>query len=219
MPLSRLAVVVIVLINLAAAGFLAFSLLADRPAPPGDASADPIDVLRLGANESYVDTEVLPNGEVVVHHWIRTVEPFQRLRLALPRFPGADDLSATGVEVVAGGALVGGPESITGRRGTYTFDATDEVQVLYRLNGAVQRSDSAAGRALALATSLHVQYQPRVERETREVRAPEVLALACSPTPEASPVPCGVAGGDNRWRVELTGRQVVSRVVAQLTLE
>ncbi len=39
-------------------------------------------------------------------------------------------------------------------------------------------SDAPAGRVLSLATTLDVGYDPQVARETRVVRASEVLALA-----------------------------------------
>ena len=69
-----------------------------------------------------------------------------------------------------------------------------------------------------MVTSLAVRYVPRVERETRVVRASEVLVLACSPSTGEPPEPCGKPDGDGEWRVDLTGQRVDDRVVAQLTL-
>ena len=172
----------------------------------------------LTTDESYVEAVVRPDGQVVVHQWIRSGEPLRRLRLALPTVPGAESLSAAGVEVVADGLPVAGPDRITDRAATYFFPGTTNVQLTYRLLGAVERSDSAPGRALAIATTLDVGYSPRTERETRVVRAPEVLTLACSTTPDESPTPCGEHDGDGQWRVELAGPQVADRVIAQLTL-
>ena len=92
------------------------------------------------------------------------------------------------------------------------------VEVTYRLSGAVERSDSADGRALALATTIDVRYPHRARSETRVVLAREVLALACTASADRPPVPCGQSSGADRWRVELDGREISSRVVAQLTL-
>lgn len=209
---------------LVAAGVNVILLLSDR-APEGGL-ADPSSlrtaegpgVAPLAADESYVETVVQPDGEVVVHQWIQAGEPLRRLRLALPAVRGAEELSAARIEVVADGVVVDGPDRITGGAATFVFAGTTDVQVSYRLNGAVERSDSAEGRALALATSLDVTYEPQPRHETRVVRAPEVLALACSPSPEESFVPCGQAYGDDQWRIELTGPRIDDRVVAQLTL-
>ena len=120
---------------------------------------------------------------------------------------------------MADGALVDGPATITGSGATYTFDETTDVQVRYVLTGAVVRSDSVGGRALALATRLDLRYSPPPEREIRVVIAAEVLSLACSASPDAAPVPCGQAESTDQWRVELTGPRVDDRVIAQVTLD
>lgn len=209
------------LVALVIGGLFVFRLGGDPQDPPtrGSVGADGFGAPpMLTADESYAESEVLMSGEVVVHQWIRSDEPLGLLRLALPEVPGAEGLSASEVEVLADDAVVAGPASITGAPATYTFDETTDVRVRYVLTGAVERSDSAAGRALAVATTLDVGYAPRTGRETRVVMAPEVLSLACSPSPEASAVPCGRANGTNEWRVELTGPRVVDRVLAQLTL-
>ena len=191
----------------------------DPPArEPGSAAGlDPPGM--LVTDESYAETQVRTNGDVIVRHWIQADEPLRRLRLVLPQVPGAEELSAKGIEVVADGALVNGPATLTGIGATYTFDKTTDVQVRYVLAGAVVRSDSAAGRALALATTLDLRYSPRPERGIRVVIAPEVLSLACSASPDAAPVPCGRAESIDQWRVELTGPRVDDRVMAQVTLE
>ncbi len=74
------------------------------------------------------------------------------------------------------------------------------------------------GRALALATTLVVQHASRPASETRVVRAPEVLALACAASVDVAPVPCGRAEDPGQWSVQLTGDHVDDRVVAQLTV-
>ena len=126
---------------------------------------------------------------------------------------------ATRVRVLADGSRVDGPDRLTGQSVTYIFDRTTDLDVRYRLAGAVQLSDSVDGRALALATSLDVRYTPVAARETRVVSAPRVLSLACSSSAGATPVPCGEALGDDSWQVDLSGRQVTQRVLAQLDIE
>lgn len=184
----------------------------DRPAGVGDAST------RTRPDVSYVVSEVLPNGSVVVRQRIRAVQPVELLRLVLPLATGAEGVSASQVDVVADGVAILGPETITDGFASFSFAPATDVRVSYRLTGAVKLSESVPGRALAVVTSLDVRYGPRVERETRVVRASEVLMLACSRSPEETPVPCGEPDGDGRWRVDLTGQRVDDRVVAQLTL-
>jgi hypothetical protein len=173
----------------------------------------------LAPNEAYAESQVLEDGAIVVRQWIRAAEPIERLSLALPLVPGVVSMSASGVVVLAEGTAVEGPTTVTARGATYTFDATTDVQVSYRLIGAVEMSSSARGRALAAATTLDVLYSPRVDRETRVVRAPQVLSVACSPSPQVALVPCGEEDGAGQWRVELSGSRVLDRVAAQLSLE
>jgi hypothetical protein len=186
----------------------------DRPAAADDAGAP----AGLVADTSYVVSRVLPNGDVVVRQRIRTAEPIWLLRLTLPRVPGAGDMSARQVDLVADGDAVAGQATITDGTASYGFPPATEMLLSYRLTGAVRLSDSAPGRGLAMITTLDVQYSPRVERETRVVRAAEVLSLACSRSVEEAPVPCGEPDGDGRWQVELTGGRVVDRVMAQLNV-
>lgn len=219
---ERTAIALSALLFAVTVNFLLMELLAapkDRPADRAAGSSAGPGVVPLHAGESYVETLVQPNGEVVVRQWIRPDEPFRQLQLALPTVPGAEDLSAARIEVVADGVVVEGPDQITGSPATYTFAETTDVGVSYQLYGALERSDSAVGRALVVATSLDVGYEPRPERETRVVLAPEVLSLACSPSLEEPYVPCGEADGDDQWQVELVGPHVVDRVIAQLNLE
>ncbi len=226
---SRAAVVGLVAVGLAnlllsgLIGYLVVSSLRDDAAPRrgpgaagGGAGADPPGL--PPADESYVETVVQPDGQVVVQQWIRTDAPLRRLRLALPPASGASALSASRIEVVADGLAAAGPKQITDRAAIYTFPPTTEVEVTYRILGAVTRSASAPGRALAHTTALDVTYSPRAEHETRVVRAAEVLALACSTTAQETPTPCGEDEGDGQWRVELDGPSVDDRVMAQLTL-
>lgn len=224
-PVGRLAVTAAVLLAaLVVAGLVAsaVALLRDPPSGGGPVSVDTLGAPRaLLPDESYVESRVLADGTVVVRQWIRSEQPLQRVRLALPKVAGAEALRADRVVVEARGVRAGGPTRIGSGEATYTFPDTTELRIRYRLTGATEVSDSPAGRALARATTLDVTYSPQIARETRVVSAPEVLALACSTSPTAATlVPCGGAdGGDgSRWQVDLAGPRVVDRVVAQLDL-
>lgn len=215
-------ITVFALVSLVAIGFLVFSImgLLTGPSPPSGLASPTGDTGPvLGADESYVETRVLPSGTLVVHQWIRPSEPLRQLRLTLPSVPGPEHLSATEVEVLADSVPVDGPGRIGEVGATYTFEESMAVEVRYRLTGAVERSDSTAGRALAIATTLHVDYRPQARLQTQVVRAGEVLSLACSPSPTQTPVPCGEPQTASRWRVDLTGSSVVDRVIAQVTLD
>ncbi|HEV2796075.1 MAG TPA: hypothetical protein VGV65_00510, partial [Nocardioides sp.] len=191
-----------------------------RPDAPRDAAANRQTAPVPALGESYVAIQVLDTGDIVVHQRIRAAEPLGRLRLTTPSSaPGVAPMSATRVRVLADGSRVDGPDRLTEQGVTYVFDRTTDLDVRYRLAGAVQLSDSVDGRALALATSLDVRYTPVAARETRVVSAPRVLSLACSSSAGATPVPCGEALGDDSWQVDLSGRQVTQRVLAQLDIE
>jgi hypothetical protein len=216
----RLRAVLIVLAWLAGGSVFALSValgLLDGPSEPSGTGVARL-APRLGPDESYVDSRVLPTGEVTVRQWIRPGSAIRSVVLALPAVPGPVRLYADDVEVVAGGTSAEGPDRIAGGPATYTFDATTDVLVSYRLLGAVEVSDSSSGRALAVATSLETTYGTRAVRETRVVSATAVLSLACARTPERSPVPCGQADGADRWRVETTDARGTDRVLAQVDL-
>lgn len=219
---GRLAVTAAVLLAvLVGAGVVAsaMALLRDPPSGSGPVSVDTLGAPRaLLPDESYVESRVLADGTVVVRQWIRSQQALQRVRLALPTVAGAEALRADRIVVEARGVRAGGPTRIAGGEATYTFADTTELRIRYRLTGATEVSESPAGRALAHATTLDVSYTPQIARETRVVRAPGVLALACGTTPAASLVPCGGADGSEQWQVDLAGPRVADRVVAQLDL-
>jgi hypothetical protein len=172
----------------------------------------------LRADEGYVETRVHADGTVEVHQWVRADEALDRLTLRVPRVTSAGRLAADDVEVLADGERVRGREEISFFAATYDLAGAREVEVRYRLLGALQLSDSAPGRALAVATGLEARFAPAPAREVRVVKAPEVLSLACTPSPDVSPVPCGTPDGEGEWHVDLTGRRLAERVVASLTV-
>ena len=199
-------------------GAVLVAALTLRGSPSAPAGADAPEPPRpLVAGEAYVDTQVLPTGDLLVRHWIRTRSPIESVVLTRP--DGADDLSAEDVEVVAGGSTADGPARLGGAPATYSFGDATAVFLTYRLLGAVEVSDSATGRGLVLATTLETAYEPGATRETRVVRGPEVLSLACSPGPGRAPVPCGRADGAEQWRIDLDRDEAVAtRLLAQVNL-
>jgi hypothetical protein len=163
----------------------------------------------LQAGEGYVETRVRADGTMEVRQWIRADEPLERLRLRVPRITSAGQLAADRVEVLADGVRVSGREEISYFNAGYDLGGASEVD---------ERSDSAAGRALAVATGLETHFFPAPAREVRVVKATEVLSLACAPAVDSSPVPCGTPDGDGAWHVDLAGDRMSERVVASLTV-
>ena len=193
----------------------------DRPAG-GDETRSEVGAEEMGAprplepGESYVDSEIQANGDVVVRQWINADEPLQLLRLTLPVISTSGAVSASGIEVVVDGRATDGPARLTEGGATYSFSRTSQLELRYRLRGAVELGGSVPGRALAVATALDVEYAPRATSETRLVRAEgTVLALSCATPPAAALSPCGTAEGTH-WQVDLAGPRVEDRVAAQL---
>ncbi|WP_374456604.1 hypothetical protein [Nocardioides sp.] len=215
-PARPLALIGVLLVGIAT-GALAYWWSAGddgSPAPEGAWVAPS----GLAADEGYVETRVHADGTMEVRQWIRADEPLERLTLHVPRVTSAGQLAADRVEVLADGARIGGREEISYFNATYDLGGATEVELRYRLVGALQRSDSAPGRALAVATALEARFSRAPAREVRVVKAPEVLSLACTPAADVSPVPCGTPDGAGEWHVDLAGRRVSERVVASLTI-
>jgi hypothetical protein len=170
---------------------------------------------------SYVDSRILPNGDVRVEYWVRTRTPMREIELVMPRGEGLGGAPrATDVDVateqfeVADGKVVGSST-------VYPLDHPSRiVRVRYTLVGAVVRSPSAPGRALARFTSADLVSMPEEDgpRMVR-IRAPEVLNVACrAPSQQAAPTPCGSQVGTS-WQVELHGADRADEVSAQVNLK
>jgi hypothetical protein len=217
----RPALIAAVCLVLLLSGVLVVRLVADaleeQPVAGGATSSEEAGAPRvLAPGESYVESEVLADGDVLVHQWINTDRPLQEIRLVLPDVSSPEPLSALDIRVSASGTAADGPSRIERRGAAFTFFPTTDIEIQYRLRGAVDPSASAPGRALAVATTLDVDYAPRAGSETRVVRsAGVVLTLACASSPQEPPSPCGVADG-GQWEVELDGDRVADRVVAQV---
>jgi hypothetical protein len=177
----------------------------------------PAQLPRLG---SYVDSQILANGDIRIEHWVRTRTPIWEIELVVPHgdgpggAPWATDVNVAGeLSEVTDGTPVG-------TSAAYQLSYPSRiVRVRYTLVGAVVRSPSAPGRALARFTSADLVYTseedgPKMVR----IRAPEVLNVACqAPTQEASPRPCGSPAGTS-WQVELQGADRTDEVSAQVNL-
>jgi hypothetical protein len=206
------ALVAAALVGVLAGGVVAWQLVGPDEPPPPPASV-PIDGWPI-AGESRAVTEVLSGGDLEVTHWIHTERPLAELEVTLPELDGVR-LTADQAEVTADGQPATGPGVVLPSGATYTFSDATRIQVRYRMSGAVELSSSADGRGLATTTSLDVTAtQPR---DVRVVRSHEVLSLACA-EPNEQPVPCGEAGGEDQWRVELDETDAGSRVLAVVTV-
>ncbi len=170
------------------------------------------------AGEARTVTQVRPDGVLEVTHWIHATDPLDKLDLMLPERQEGDPtspISASAVQVVADDQPASGPAALTFTRASYVFADATRIRVRYELTGAVEVSTSAPGRGLATTTSLEVSNTPA--RETRVVRSPAVLSLACTDT-TGSTAPCGAPDHTGQWTVELTGDEVGARVIAVVTL-
>ena len=214
-----LALVLGAMVALALVAVAVFLVLRDDgPAPSATREADPAPEppVTLAARTSYVDTRVTPGGDLVVRQWLHGRSQMFGVELAPPPSVGA--LRVTDVVVLAGGRAAPGPDRLRRGRGSFAFTGSEDVYLSYRVQGAVERSDSAPGRALARLTSLEAQVTPGMVATTHAVRGGRVLALACaSRDPGAVPVPCGAPAGRG-WRVERAGAARDDVVIAQLDL-
>ena len=180
------------------------------PAPP----------ITLGTDEELVDVDVLDGGDLVVTHWVRGAEPLTRLTLALPTgvaAPGAG-IDVRDLVVAADDVLVASPVlGDTGWEGT--LPEARDLYVTYRLSGALQRSGSVDGRALATVTSLTLGVGEVSLSGTRTFSSSKVLALGCLPPgARAVPTPCGMLVNDT-WTLDVVPGAVPATVIAQIDLD
>lgn len=169
---------------------------------------------------SYVDSRILANGDIRIEQWVRTRTPIWELELVVPHDSGPGGAPrATDVDVV--NEL--GEESVGATAGTsvaYRLNFPSLiVRVRYTLVGAVVRSPSAPGRALARFTSADLVYTPKDDGPKMvRIRGPAVLNVACRPpSHDAGPRPCGSPAGTS-WQVVLNGADRGDQVSAQVNL-
>ncbi|HYO41128.1 MAG TPA: glycosyltransferase family 2 protein [Nocardioidaceae bacterium] len=198
---------------------------ADPSAGAGGGASDPAAARPLAAEPppeasqpgTYVETRVSAAGDVQVEQWVRGTRPLRGIDLTLPAAaPGDRPVRATDVEVAADRVPVDAPGTIDVAQARVSFDSpADVVHVRYTLDGVVERSASAPGRALVRALALRVR--PMAGPARMRVTGPEVLSAACDSGPSAAPRPCG--GPDEEgWTVDLRGPQRDDLVMAQVNL-
>ena len=178
---------------------------------------DPPDALL--ANSEYVQSRVLPSGNLQVEHWIRSTRPISKLTLRVPTAIGNDEtkVKAQEVRVESRSGTQRGAKLVAATPQTYSFDGTPTLHVSYLLSGVVVRSSSASDRALALLTSLDLRFTHDRVDKTVMITGGRLLSAACTADPNAEPRPCGNAEGKG-WRVTLDAPDRRDRVMAQLDL-
>ena len=197
-----------------AAGLVVFLVRGDDPVDhsargPDQVRAAPVD---LAPRTAVVRARITASGDVKVQQWIRSASALFGIGLSPPPAAGAaagpSPFKVRDVQVFANGDAAPGPERLKKEQAYYPFAAgTTDVFVSYHLVGAVERSGSVPGRALARVTALDVDVSPPLVATTYSVSGGDVLALACaSEEPDAVPTPCG-APARRGWRVELRGAE------------
>jgi hypothetical protein len=173
----------------------------------------------LAAGSEYVETRVLPSGDLRVTHWIHVKGALFTLSVSRPQVSGLPPLTIKDLTVVGNRTAVApGSAPVGDRPGVFYLNGARHAYVSYVLAGSVERDPAPRGRALAPITSLLVTGNKALSSATYAVIAPQVLNLACSAaSPVALPQPCGAPDGRG-WRVTLSGSDVDDRVMAQLDL-
>ncbi len=174
----------------------------------------------LAADSEYVETVVLEDDSLVVTHWISTVLPMDQLALAIPTSPGLDDqlVDVTELVVAADGVAVDAPSPSGSAEGVGVLPAARQLYVRYQLSGVLQRSTSAAGRALATVTSLDVGVGGSALARTQAFPGAKVLTLAClDGGPRSIPTPCG-SFEEGTWSVRSEPDDAPDTVIAQFDL-
>jgi hypothetical protein len=169
---------------------------------------------------SYVDSRILANGEIRIEHWVRSRTPIREIELVVPHGDGPGGAPRATDVNVAGEVFEASDRTAVGSSAAFKLNYPSRiVRLRYTLVGAVVRSPSAPGRALARFTSADLVYAaedggPRMVL----IQAPEVLNVACrAPSQGAAPKPCGSQVGTS-WQVELSGADRYDEVSAQVNL-
>ncbi|RYP87051.1 hypothetical protein EKO23_07180 [Nocardioides guangzhouensis] len=211
---------VLLVVALVAVGAMLLVRGPETDGPSAGGSPVPPAPERLAPDTSYVATRVREDGDLVVQHWIRSRDPVYGLTLAVPSTGADRQGTAHGVELFADGRRVPGPRTVTGQPAHYFALGATHVYVRYRLRGALERSTSAPGRALARTTALRVDLTRSLASVRQAIGGAKVLAGACTPRVTDigfRPVPCGAPVGDG-WSVDLSGQHVNDAVTVQLDL-
>jgi hypothetical protein len=225
----RLAVVIAAVAALVLGAMVVLAMFVGRgdddPVPPSAQGPVPVPAapVDLAPRNAIVDARITASGDVVVGHWLRSASTLFGIGLSPP--PSADSAAGSSpvrvrdVQVFANGVQALGPERLGKEPEYYPFAAgAKDVFVRYRLEGAVERSGSVAGRALATVTAVAADLTPPLVATTYAVSGGDVLNLACSaPEDGAVPVPCGKPSGPG-WQVRLDKADRDDVVTAQLNM-
>ncbi len=222
--MATLAVVIVLVLALGAWTVLANRDRSDaRPTPQSPAEPSQSTALSAPAqvlpDTTYTRLTVTSSGDLRVEQWIRSTTAVSSLTVATPQgpllAPGA--VRATDLQVVADGAVVGGPGEVVDDSATYSFTSAQLIRLSYLLSGVLELSSTATGRALARVTSLDLSYEPGSLRSVISFRGAHLLSLACDADGDDDPpIPCGVRGEDG-WAVDVPDPQSY-QVMAQLDL-
>jgi hypothetical protein len=183
----------------------------------GHSYAPPV---HLDRGSSLVRSRVLPSGDVVVKHWIRTDLPVRSVNLRVPRVAGLPPhalaisdliLASNGTQTVASSPV--DPVGVS----TFALPPTNWLYVRYRLSGVVQSSGGPGRRALARLTALDVTTSSPVQHTTLAVVGAKVLSLACTAHGQNVPTPCGT-DSNGTWSTHLGQGEQGSQVMAQVNL-
>ena len=153
-------------------------------------------------------------------HWVHVRRFVDVLHLHIPTVPGLAPgaLSVSNVVATADGHRIYTSRSIPLRGTTVYVPGAHRVVLRYTLDGAVERTEPPAGRALVRVVAIDVRDAGSTTRSKTAVVGARVLALACTaPRRGALPRPCG-SGNGTAWSVDLNGPQVREHVMAQLDL-
>ncbi|CUR60153.1 hypothetical protein NOCA270106 [metagenome] len=210
---------ILLLLVVLAVGVGAWQIVSDRDEEPAAAprakAVEPPAPVALPDIGSFVQSTVLADGDILVQHWIRADGIFT-LTLSAPELATTSQVRASDVEILADGTELFGRSSIETADRTHYLEGAKAIYVSYLLEGAIERTDSAPGRALARVTALDVSYDAQGGTSTRRIQGADVLSMACYPptSPGTGVRPCG-SDEDGAWQVELDPRNRDDRVMVQ----
>ena len=176
----------------------------------------------LANDTSYVRTEVLPSGDLVVSQWVRVTRTSATVQIGVPSMAGlrASAVTVSNLFVAVDGLDVATPNAGPGHATwTVRLGAAHSVYLRYRLAGVFHRGTPTAHRGLARITSLDMRSNVALTGVTAAVEGANILALACTkPAPGAVAVPCGSTTAGGAWEVHLGAGDVEDRILAQLEI-
>ncbi len=196
-----------------------WQVLRDRGTEPLAAqpvkATEPQPPVALPSNGSFVQSTVLADGDIKVQEWIRTEGVF-KLTLSAPELATNSKVLASDVKIVADGIRLFGRSTVASADRTHYLEGAKAIYISYLLEGAIERTGSAPGRALARVTALDVTYDAEGGTSTRRVEGAHVLSMACYPptSPGTGVRPCG-SDEDGPWQVELGSEKRDDRVMVQ----